>query len=230
MSQFPTQKAPGAIAGLVGGAPACPVPLLCAPALLITSLWGLAGPGEAQADVLRLPRPAAPVPAGAMGCRPALALLLLAAVASLHCCGPAAAAPGGLSALDAAGISLGQSARHLLQGFDATAGALQCSDASKPYEALLTINTPGRYRFRVKAKGSNGDSTGMCWERRAAVLWCEHRRLPAAALVSCLGHAHSNKWHSRVTRTACLRYLASGTLFSFVCRGDLHHSAGRQAK
>lgn len=127
-----------------------------------------------------------------MGCRPALALLLLAAVASLHCCGLAAAAPGGLSALDAAGISLGQSARHLLQGFDATAGPLQCSDASKPYEALLTINTPGRYRFRVKAKGSNGDSTGeVQGEEEVSRLWCKDSRSPEGALISCCSGLHS---------------------------------------
>ncbi|PRW20918.1 fibronectin type III domain-containing [Chlorella sorokiniana] len=99
-----------------------------------------------------------------MGCRPALALLLLAAVALLHCCSPAfaEAAAGGLPALDAAGISLSHSVRHLLQAVGASAGALECNDPNQPYKALLTLNAPGRYSFRIKAKSSNGlSATGV---------------------------------------------------------------------
>ncbi|PRW20837.1 Ig-like domain repeat [Chlorella sorokiniana] len=95
-----------------------------------------------------------------MGSGPALALLLLAALGTLHCCSPAAAtAAGSVPDLSAADITLGQSARQLLDAFDATAGALSCGSA--PYVAPLTVSTPGLYRFRVKALGTNTDSTAI---------------------------------------------------------------------
>lgn len=96
-----------------------------------------------------------------MGSGPALALLLLAAICTLHCCSPAAAADGGAPTLGAAGITFGQSARRLLEVFDATAGTLSCD--SSTYVAPLTISTPGLYRFRVKALGTNTNSASE-WE------------------------------------------------------------------
>lgn len=109
--------------------------------------------GPSNVGSLPLPCPAA---AGDMGSGPALALLLLAAIGTLHCCSPAAAADGGAPSLGAAGITFGQSARRLLEAFDATAGALDCDTST--YVAPLTINTPGLYRFRVKALGTNTNS------------------------------------------------------------------------
>lgn len=94
-----------------------------------------------------------------MGSGPALALLLLAAIGTLHCCRPAAAAAAGSHPnLGAADFSLGQSARRLLEVFDATAGTLSCGEA--PYVAPVTINIPGLYRFRIKALGANTNSAG----------------------------------------------------------------------
>lgn len=93
-----------------------------------------------------------------MGSGPALALLLLAAIGTLHCCRPAAAAAGSHPSLGAADFNLGQSARRLLDVFDATAGTLSCGEA--PYVAPVTINIPGLYRFRIKALGANSNSAG----------------------------------------------------------------------
>lgn len=93
-----------------------------------------------------------------MGCRPAAALLLLAAVGTL-CCGSAVAAMAASTAVPSTGVetmALGTTARRLLDAFDATPGALQC--ASAPYLEPLQINTPGLYRFRIQALGTHQDS------------------------------------------------------------------------
>lgn len=137
-----------------------------------------------------------PSPAGAMGCRPALALLLLAAVALLHCCVPAAAAADGMPALDATGITLAHSVRHLLQAFDATPGMLQCSTVNQPYQVPLSVNKPGLYRFRIKAKGSQGNSASETegrWQSfsRAGGAGAKAQTLPA-------------KWLNAVQRNACV--------------------------
>jgi len=94
-----------------------------------------------------------------MGCRPAAALLLLAAVGTL-CCVPAAASAGSAGVLSSsnAGTDLGMTARRLLDAFDATPGTLQCSAA--PYLEPLQINTPGLYRFRIQTLGAHQDSSG----------------------------------------------------------------------
>ncbi len=92
-----------------------------------------------------------------MGSGPALALLLLAALGTLHSCSPLAAA-GGTPTLGAVDINLGQSARRLLEAISVTAGNLDCDQAS--YVAPLTIDTPGLYKFRIKALGTNTNSAG----------------------------------------------------------------------
>ena len=40
----------------------------------------------------------------------------------------------------------------------ALACALQCSAAGQPYQVPLSVTKPGLYRFRIKAKGSQGNS------------------------------------------------------------------------
>ena len=113
--------------------------------------------------------------AGGMGSGPALALLLLAALGTLHRCSPLAAA-GGTPTLGAVDITLGHSARRLLEAIGVTAGTLECSDSSKPYVAPLTINTPGLYKFRIKALGTNTNSAG-----RASA----HKKFLAGAAKAC---------------------------------------------
>ena len=58
----------------------------------------------------------------------------------------------------AADLTLGVTARRLLEAFDATPGTLQCSAA--PYLEPLRINNPGLYRFRIQALGTHQDSAG----------------------------------------------------------------------
>lgn len=156
-----------------------------------------------------------------MGCRPALALLLLAAVASLHCCRPAAAAAGGMPALDAAGITLAHSVRHLLQAFDATSGDLQCSTVNQPYQVPLAINTPGRYRFRIKAKGSQGISDGKQGQGavalRAGGEYCE----------GTLNHACTASGPGAMILFSSNR---AAPLPRLVFSGDVRNGSGRQAE
>lgn len=90
-----------------------------------------------------------------MGSGPATALLLLAALGTLHCCSRTAAAAGNIPTLESVEITLGSSVRRLLATF-ATAGDLSCGSA--PYVAPLTIDTPGLYRFRITALGANAPS------------------------------------------------------------------------
>lgn len=156
-----------------------------------------------------------------MGCRPALALLLLAAVASLHCCRPAAAAAGGMPALDAAGITIGHSVRHLLQAFDATSGDLQCSTVNQPYQVPLAINTPGRYRFRIKAKGSQGISDGKQGQGAVAL---------RAGGEYCEGTSKHACTASGPGAMILLSSNRAAPLSPLVCSGDVRNGSGRQAE
>lgn len=122
---------------------------------MLAALWA---PSNSRFLTL-LCRACARPPADDMGSGPALALLLFAAISTLHCCGPqAAAAAGGAPSLSAIDFPPGQPARRLLQAFDASLGTLSCSGSQ--YVAPLTITAPGLYRFRIRARGTNTDSTG----------------------------------------------------------------------